>query len=125
MDRQEAKKRIDRLKKLVNQYRHGRLVLDKPIADEQVEDSLKKELFDIEQEFPELITPDSPSQRVGGQPLKEFKKVKHPERMLSFNDVFNNQDITDWENRLKKVDPRAVEDGFYCELKLDGLAIEL
>src|SRR3989344_57044 len=125
MDRQEAKKRIDRLKKLVNQYRHGRLVLDKPEADEQGEDSLKKELFDIEQEFPELITPDSPSQRVGGQPLKEFKKVKHPERMLSFNDVFNNQDITDWENRLKKVDPRAVEDGFYCELKLDGLAIEL
>ncbi|MDP3954094.1 MAG: NAD-dependent DNA ligase LigA [bacterium] len=125
MVKQEAKKRLDKLKGLINKYRHSRLVLDKTIADEQVEDSLKKELFDIEQEFPDLVTSDSPSQRVGGEPLREFKKVKHPERMLSFNDVFNNKDITDWENRLKRIDPRATEGGFYCELKLDGLAIEL
>src|SRR3989344_2596611 len=84
-----------------------------------------KDLIDIEQKFPYLITPDSPSQRVGGKPLDKFKKFIHPAPMLSFNDTFNQTDMEEWEKRLRKLDPKATSKGFYCELKLDGLAIEL
>ncbi|MBI2057706.1 MAG: NAD-dependent DNA ligase LigA [Candidatus Yanofskybacteria bacterium] len=125
MNLNEAKNRIEKLKVLINKYRYSRLVLDKLLAEESVEDSLKKELFDLEQEFPELTTSDSPTQRVGGKPLKEFSKFAHPERMLSFNDAFGEKDMQDWEEKLKRLDPSAVENGFYCELKIDGLAIEL
>jgi DNA ligase (NAD+) len=123
--KQAAKTRIDKLKTLVTKYRYHRLVLDKPIIEESVEDSLKKELFDLEQQFPDLVTPDSPTQRVAGKPLKQFEKFTHPARMLSFNDAFNQEDMAEWIERLKRIDPRAVEGGFYCELKIDGLAIEL
>ena len=125
MTRQEAKSRLEKLRELINKYRYNRLVLDKPVIEESVEDALKKELFDLEQEFPELVTSDSPTQRVGGKPLKEFKKFKHPERMLSFNDAFDEKDMEEWEAHLKRLDPYAVNSGFYCELKIDGLAIEL
>lgn len=125
MTKQEAKARIEKLKVLINKYRYHRLVLDKPVIEESVEDSLKKELFDIEQEFPDLVTPDSPTQRVAGKPLKKFEKFPHPRRMFSFNDAFSEEDMSDWEERLKRLDPRATESGYYCELKIDGLAIEL
>ncbi|MDP3731122.1 MAG: NAD-dependent DNA ligase LigA [bacterium] len=123
--KQEAKERIEKLKKLIDQYRYSRLVLDKQLVEESVEDALKKELFDLEQEFPDLITPDSPTQRAGYKPLEKFSKVKHPERMLSFNDAFDEKDMQDWLDRMKRLDPRAANGGFYCELKIDGLAIEL
>ncbi len=121
----QAKQRIEKLKVLINKYRYHRLVLDKPVIEESVEDSLKKELFDLEQDFPELVTPDSPTQRVAGKPLKKFEKFPHPQRMFSFNDAFSEEDMSDWEERLKRLDPRAAESGYYCELKIDGLAIEL
>ncbi len=125
MSKQEAKERIEKLKILITKYRYHRLVLDKPIAAESVEDSLKKELFDLEQDFPELITPDSPSQRVAGKALDKFEKFTHPTRMLSFNDAFDNTDMEEWVTRMERIDHRAVEYGFYAELKIDGLAIEL
>jgi DNA ligase (NAD+) len=123
--KQEAKQRIEKLKALIDKYRYHRLVLDKPLIDESVEDSLKKELFDLEQQFPDLITPDSPTQRVGGKPLEKFEKFQHPQPMLSFNDAFSREDMEEWEERLKRLDPRATDSGYYCELKIDGLAIEL
>lgn len=125
MTKSEAQIRLEKLKNLIKTYRYNRLVLDKPIIEESVEDSLKKELFDIEQEYPDLITPDSPTQRVGGKPLEKFEKFAHPTRMLSLNDAFNRQDLDDWLARIKRIDPRAGETGYFCELKLDGLAIEL
>ncbi len=125
MTKQEAKIRLVKLRDLINKYRYHRLVLDKPLIEESVEDSLKKELFDLEQEFPDLVTPDSPTQRVAGKPLKKFEKFPHPQRMFSFNDAFSREDMSDWEERLKRLDPRATESGYYCELKIDGLAIEL
>ena len=76
--KQEAKQRIEKLKKLITKYRYHRLVLDKPIIEESAEDSLKKELFDLEQQFPDLVTPDSPTQRVAGKPLKQFEKIYPP-----------------------------------------------
>ena len=92
MTRQEAKERIDKLKIAINKHRHLYHVLDRQEISEGALDSLKKELFDLEQEFPDLITPDSPTQRVGGKPLKEFSKVKHLRPMLSFNDAFDQED---------------------------------
>ncbi|MGD0977062.1 MAG: NAD-dependent DNA ligase LigA [Minisyncoccia bacterium] len=125
MTKSEAKTRIEKLKVLINKYRYSRLVLNKELVEESVEDSLKKELFDLEQEFPDLVTPDSPTQRVGGKPLEKFEKFAHPARMLSFNDAFSREDMEEWLERLKRIDSRAVDGGFYCELKLDGLAIEM
>ena len=121
----KAKERIEKLKETINKYRYHRLVLDVPIVEESVEDSLKKELFDLETQYPDLITADSPTQRVGGKPLDKFEKFTHPSRMLSMLDAFNKKDLDDWLARLERIDPRAGESGFYCELKLDGLAIEL
>ncbi|KKU94352.1 MAG: ligase protein [Candidatus Jorgensenbacteria bacterium GW2011_GWA1_48_13] len=125
MDRAAARERIEKLKKLINRYRYSRLVLNKEEISPETEDSLKKELFDLEQKFPELVTPDSPSQRVGGIPLKAFKKVRHEARMLSFNDAFSEEDVKDWITRVENYLGRRIKREFYSELKIDGLAIEL
>ena len=85
MEKQQAHERIEKLRDLINYHRHLYHVLDKQEISDQASDSLKKELFDLEQQFPDLITPDSPTQRVGGKPLKGFKKVKHFQKMLSLD----------------------------------------
>ncbi len=130
MGKQSIKQRIEHLKKVINHHRYIYHVLDKQEISPEALDSLKKELFDLEQQFPEFITPDSPTQRIGGEPLKQFKKVPHEFRMLSFNDAFSENDLKDWikraENYLKPVSPFTFYlSPFYCELKIDGLAIEL
>lgn len=127
MNKEEAKKRIEKLRKEIDHYRYLYHVLDKEEISAEALDSLKKELFDLEQQYPDLITPDSPTQRVGGKPLKEFKKVKHPTPMLSFNDCFSREDMIAWEKRFMDFLGNKVhqsEKFYYCELKFDGLAME-
>jgi DNA ligase (NAD+) len=127
MTKKEAKERIEKLKKAIEHYRYLYHVLDKEEISSSALDSLKKELFDLEQKFPEFITPDSPTQRVGGKPLEKFEKVKHPTPMLSLNDAFSEEDLKDWfERNAKLLDKKDIEKiDYYCEPKLDGLAIEL
>jgi len=125
ISKEETQKRLGKLRKLINRHRYLYHVLDRQEISDEALDSLKKELFDLEQKSPELITPDSPTQRVAGKPLRGFSKVKHPRPMLSFNDAFSEQDMTDWESRFERILPGAKKNGFYCELKIDGLAIEL
>lgn len=127
MTKEQVKQRIEKLKKVINHHRYLYHVLDKQEISESILDSLKKELFDLEQQFPEFITPDSPSQRVGGKPLAKFKKTKHPQPMLSFNDAFSQQDMQDWLERNAKLltKEEASRIDYYCEPKLDGLAIEM
>jgi len=127
MQKQQAKQRIEKLKKLIEHHRYLYHVLDKQEISDSALDSLKKELFDLEQKFPEFITPDSPTQRVGGEPLEKFEKVRHPKPMLSFNDAFSGKDIEDWVKRISKLlTPKETQQlDYYCELKIDGLAIEL
>jgi DNA ligase (NAD+) len=127
MDKQQAKIRIQKLRKTINHHRHLYHVLDRQEISDSALDSLKKELFDLEQQFSDLITPNSPTQRVGGEPIKEFKKFRHPERMLSFNDAFSKEDMEDWLEKISKLltEKEKKEIDFYCELKIDGLAIEL
>ena len=143
MDKSVAKARIELLKKEIRKYRASRLTFNKELISPEAEDALKKELFDLEMQFPEYLTPDSPTQRVAGKPLKEFVKVHHDVRMTSFNDAFSEDDMRAWLTRLEdylgrrldvSAQPAAERSGgsraktqpvFYCELKIDGLAIEL
>jgi DNA ligase (NAD+) len=133
MNKEEAKERIEKLKEIINEARYAYHVLNKDLYPPEVLDSLKKELFDLEQKFPEFITPDSPTQRIGGEPLKEFPKVRHKVPMLSFNDAFSEEDLKNWEERNLKMiypresalDPRKSVVEYFCELKIDGLAIKL
>ncbi len=127
MTKSDAKIRIKKLKKVINHHRFLYHVLDKQELTSEALDSLKKELFDLEQKFPSFITPDSPTQRVAGKPLKKFEKIKHPSPMLSFNDAFSEKDMRDWLERISKLLSRdeIKEINFFCELKIDGLAIEL
>ncbi len=124
MKKSEAKGRIERLRKEIRHHRYVYHVLDRQEISEAALDSLKDELFKLEQQFPELITPDSPTQRVAGEPLDGFVKVKHSRRMLSLNDAFNEQDVRDWIDRMLRVDPQAKLD-FFAETKIDGLALSL
>jgi DNA ligase (NAD+) len=127
MTKKEDYQRIQKLKKLIHHHRYLYHVLDRQEISDQALDSLKKELSDLEAKYSEFITPDSPTQRIGGKVLKEFKKIKHPERMLSLNDSFSKEDVNDWLERTSKLLAREDQKhlDFYCELKLDGLAIEL
>ncbi len=127
MNKKEVKERIEKLKKEINHHRYLYHVLDKQEISDPALDSLKKELFDLEQKFPDLVTPDSPTQRIGGKALKEFKKVEHKAAMLSFEDAFSEQDMQDWLNRISKLLIEKERSGidFYAELKIDGLAVEL
>ena len=125
MTKDEAKKRIVKLREAIEKYRHAYHVLDESLISDEALDALKKELFDLEQQYPDLITPDSPTQRIGGEPLKEFQKARHEKPMISLNDAFSEQDVHDWLKRLENYLEREVKGGFYCEHKIDGLAIEL
>ncbi len=130
MDKKSAKDRIIHLRETINKYRYEYHVLDKASISEAALDSLKKELFDLEAQYPELITSDSPTQRVAGKALDEFKKVKHETRMLSLNDAFSEQDMRDWLARLRSHlltthYSLPTHPAFYCDLKMDGLAVEL
>jgi DNA ligase (NAD+) len=126
----DVKKRIEKLKEKIRKARYDYHVLDKETLSPEVLDSLKKELFDLEQKRPDLITSDSPTQRIGGKPLLKFEEVRHETPMYSFNDAFSTEDMRDWFKRLNTylrfdVEESEAHAGFYCELKIDGLAAEL
>src|SRR3989344_5632442 len=124
MEKQEAKIRAEKLREEINELRYRYHVLDDPRITDDVYDSLVRELISIEKEYPEFFATDSPTQRVGGEPLDEFQKVKHDVPMLSFNDAFSEEEMKDWETRLKKLQPGAHWE-YMCELKFDGLATSL
>ncbi len=117
----EAKERVQKLRQLINDYRYHYHVLDESVMSEAAADSLKHELSQLEQQYPELITPDSPTQRVAGQPLPGFTKVQHSSRMISLNDVFNRDEVEAWVTRTKKLAPGKTLT-FFADIKMDGLA---
>lgn len=123
MKKTDIKKRIDKLKKEIARHRYLYHVLDRQEISDAALDSLKNELYRLESENPEFITPDSPTRRVGGQPLDKFKKVRHETRMFSLFDAFSEKDMEDWEARLMRI--KDVKYDYFCELKLDGLAVSL
>lgn len=122
--KKDAVSRVKKLRELISRHSYLYHVLDKPEISDAAFDTLKNELEELERQFPDLVTPDSPTQRVGGEPLDKFKKVPHKIPMLSLNDAFGEREIDEWEERTKKLVPREKLD-YFCELKLDGLAISL
>ncbi len=124
MTNKEAKQRIEKLKKEISYHSYLYHVLDKLDISDAAWDSLKHELAELERQFPGLVTPDSPTQRVSGKTLKEFKKVPHETPMMSLNDAFGQQELKDWKDRIEKIVPGARLD-YFCELKLDGLSVSL
>ena len=124
MNKIQAKKRIEKLKAVISYHRYLYHVLDKQEISDAALDSLKHELYKLEQEYPDLITSDSPTQRVAGKPLKQFQKIKHNVPMLSIEDIFSPEELQDWENYLKRLLPGEAFD-YFCEPKIDGFAISL
>lgn len=125
MKKTEAEARITKLREIINDYRYHYHVLDESIMSEAAADSLKHELSQLEAEFPELITPDSPTQRVAGKPLDKFQKVTHEKRMISLADVFSEAEINDWISRNEKLVPGGKIKEFFTDIKMDGLACSL
>ena len=125
MKKSEAEARILKLRELINDYRYHYHVLDESIMSEAAADSLKHELSELEAEFPELITPDSPTQRVAGKPLDKFTKFKHEKRMISLADVFSREEVLDWISRNEKLVPGGKIKEFFTDIKMDGLACAL
>jgi len=125
MKKAKAKERIAKLKDLINDYRYHYHVLDESTMSEAAADSLKHELSQLEAEFPDLITPDSPTQRVAGKPLDKFSKVRHEKRMISLADVFSEQEVRDWITRNEKLIPGGKITEFFTDIKMDGLACAL
>ena len=124
-EKSAAKARIEKLKELINDYRYHYHVLDESIMSEAAADSLKHELSQLEEQYPEFITPDSPTQRVAGKPLDKFQKVTHASRMISLADVFSESEIRDWVARNYKLVDQGIEFTFFTDIKMDGLAMSL
>ena len=119
------KARIEKLRELINDYRYHYHVLDESIMSEAAADSLKHELSQLEEKYPELITPDSPTQRVAGAPLAGFKQREHSTRMLSLNDVFDETEVAAWRDRIIKLLPESASVEYFADVKMDGLACAL
>ena len=115
--------RIEELKEQLNRWSHEYYVEDKPTATDAEYDKAYHELVALEVEHPELVTPDSPTQRVGGEVLDQFQKVTHTNPMLSLSNAFSKEDLEEFDARLRKLTNRAIE--YVCELKIDGLSIAL
>ena len=123
MDKTAARTRIEQLRALINDYRYHYHILDESIMSEAAADSLKHELVELEKQYPDLVTPDSPTQRVAGRPLDKFEKVTHAQRMISLADVFSADEIKEWLQADEKIVGPIRE--FFTDIKMDGLACAL
>jgi DNA ligase (NAD+) len=121
--RSEAKRRVEELRDVIHHHEYRYYVLDDPEVSDAEYDELVRELQALEEEFPELITPDSPTQRVGGQPSELFAPVRHLATMLSLDNAFSWEELSAWGGRVVRALGREAD--FYCELKIDGVAVAL
>ncbi len=127
MERDEARKRIDELSEQLSYHNYRYYVLDSPVISDEQYDAMLVELEQLEEQFPEFRTPDSPTQRIGAQPSEQFATVEHAVPMLSLDKSFDEDELVEFDRRLKRhlrideTDPIA----YVCELKIDGLAVSL
>src|SRR5918992_212185 len=121
--RAEAKRRVEELRDLINFHDYRYYVLDEPEVSDTEYDELMRELRALEEEFPEFITPDSPTQRVGGQPSELFAPARHRTTMLSLDNAFSWEELNAWGKRVERSLGRQTD--FVCELKIDGVAVAL
>ncbi len=120
----DIKKRIDSLRERIRHHEYLYFILDQPEISDLDFDKLMKQLKDLEAEHPELITPDSPTQRVGGKPREGFVKVPHSSPMLSLDNTYNEEELRAWDRRVHELSGLSQVD-YVCELKLDGMSLAL
>ena len=116
------KSRIEELTNILNEANYNYYILDNPTISDQEFDKYLRELIELEMEYPTLKKEDSPTSRVGGSIIEGFEKVEHNIPMLSIGDVFNEEEIIDFDNRIKK---EGYTPNYVCELKIDGLSVSL
>ncbi len=121
---QEAQKKIEKLRDDIRYHEHRYYVLDDPEISDPDFDRLMQELKRVEAEHPELVTPDSPTQRVGGKPREGFVKIEHSRPMLSLDNAYNEEELRAWDRRVQELSGRK-QVAYVCELKLDGLSMAL
>ena len=124
-DKEKAQKQLAELREAIDYHAHRYYVLDDPVIADVEYDRLFQELLDLEERYPELVTADSPSQRVGGLPLAQFQTVAHTFPMLSLENAFSEDDLHEFENRLRRFLKSDEPLSYVAEPKLDGLAVEL
>lgn len=118
-------RRAEELRRLINAHNYRYHVLDRPVLSDSQFDSLVRELQDLEARHPELRTPDSPTQRVGGQPSEKFRRVRHPKPILSLGNAYSPEEVQAWFDRVRKLDDRVAGADFVVEPKIDGLTVVL
>ena len=131
--RLSASRRVKKLRNEISRLRDAYHIENAPNVTDDVYDSLTRELRTLLEEYPEFKDASSPLNRIAGKPLQKFKKIKHKIRMLSLNDVFNPEELYEWEKRIKKLLPPSPLQGegqrgevnYFCEIKFDGLAVSL
>src|SRR6201985_2649431 len=121
---QSEERQIDELRDTIRHHEHLYYVLDAPELPDAEFDQLMQELKRLEAEHPELITPDSPTQRVGGKPREGFVKVVHSRPMLSLDNAYNEQELRDWDRRVREL-AGSDKIEYVCEMKLDGMSMAL
>ncbi|BCJ87129.1 NAD-dependent DNA ligase LigA [Effusibacillus dendaii] len=124
MTQEQAAARAEELRSIIKTYDYQYYVLDQPTVSDVEYDQLMRELISLEEQFPELVTVDSPTQRVGGGVLEGFEKVAHRVPMLSLANAFQAEDLRDFDRRIKSIVPNESVD-YVAELKIDGLAVSL
>jgi DNA ligase (NAD+) len=125
MSDQALKAQAEELRREINYHNYRYHVLDSPVVSDYEYDRLLRELQQLEAEHPDLITPDSPTQRVGGAPLEGFMRVPHPSPILSLSNAFNAEEVRAWFERILRLDARVASTDFTVEPKLDGLTVVL
>lgn len=118
----EIKQRIDYLVDVINEANYNYHVLDNPTIEDQEYDNYLRELYTLEEKYPEFIREDSPTKKVGGEIIEAFKKVTHEKPMMSLSNVFNEEEIKAFDERIKK---EGISPEYVCELKIDGLSVSL
>jgi len=118
----QAKKVIEKIRKEINLHNYRYYILNEPILSDFEYDELYQQLVDFENQFPDLITPDSPTQRVGGEPLKEFQSVTHSPLMLSLDNTYTYDELKEFDTRVRKIAPKV---SYIVEQKVDGVAVSL
>lgn len=127
LSREEAKKRIEELRELINYHNYRYYVLNDPVISDAEYDELMRELMELEEQFPEFVTPNSPTQRVGAPPREEFGTVEHLLPMLSLQDARNEDELREFDRRVKRALglPMNAVIEYACEPKFDGLSCEI
>lgn len=118
----DARSRVEKLREEINYHNHRYYVLADPVISDAEYDALLSKLIELEERFPELLTPDSPTQRIGGEPLEGFEQVRHEEPMMSLENTYSREDLSEFDRRVREAVGKQV---YVVQQKIDGVAVSL